>query len=251
MSPELLMYRWGQKMEPRFGRSQKLAIPKRGRRQQQRVQTDGIDAEMNALQRLPKQVGLFLPDRYYTKLRFWKSVTYNVSVNGQASARLSPSNAFDVDPSLGSTSMPGFAELSAIYSRYRVTSSSAKFELVNPSSLTPIEVILIPLNADPGPTPTATNVISWRSNTYAKSKMSPLLGGPSTVVNNRMSTEKIFGSKMTYFDDAFQSLVTTSPTNNWFWAYAIFVFTPIAPLIYANISCDIGIEFFDRTTQIA
>lgn len=239
-------------MNPQFGRSQRKAFPKKKRNNRsRRAVIDGIVAEPNSYWVIPRRVGLGAPDRLYTSLRFWKSLTFNLSVNGQAGARLIPTNAFDVDPTLGSTSMPFFSELAAIYGRYRVTTSKAKFEIVNSSNITPVEAILIPLNTDPGPTPTAPNVISWRANPYGKSKMTGLTGSPTTVITNSISTEKIFGSKMVYYDDAFQSVVTTGPTNNFYWEFAVFSFAAIPTLIYANIACDVGIEFFDRTWELA
>jgi hypothetical protein len=200
----------------------------------------------NSLQVIPRQVGLILPDRYFTRLRYWTNASTNLSATPIQGLRMTPTNAYDVNPALGSTSMAGFAELAALYGQYRVTCSRIKIQLVNPSTSIPIEAIIIPLNYDPGASPSTATVVAWKENPYSKSKMTPLVGGPATTLICDMSTEKINGSKMVYFDDSFAALVTTGPVNNWFWGIGFAAPAVIATLVYFDLTVDLGIEFFGR-----
>jgi hypothetical protein len=162
--------------------------------------------------------------------------------------RYRPSAAYDVDPVLGSTTMPGFTELAGIYNSYRVTKSKFRFEIVSNDARTG-SVVLIPLNTDPTGAPGATTVESWPMNPYRVYKMIPPTGARPVILEKTMSTEKIFGSKAVYFDDNFMSLTNTIPNNNWFWAVGIHSPVPIATTAWSCTSLiviTIHVEFFNR-----
>jgi hypothetical protein len=210
--------------------------------------SDGVEAQQNQLVRVPRD-SFIMPDRLYTKLVFSGSGVLTIpALSFTVAARYRPSSAFDVDPLLGGTIMPGFTELTAIYGAYRVTSSRITVEFVNESTTASCTACVLPLNADPGASPSSATVQSWPGNPYSKYKILPLAGGPSLDLTNEMSTEKIFGSKMVYFDDSFTAAVTTNPVNNWFWAIGL----STNPAAVANINVsnllkiEIGLEFFDR-----
>jgi len=203
----------------------------------------------NSLLTLPQGVGLsgILPDRFITRLRYWKQGSDSLAVTAFATHRYRPSSAFDVDPTVGGTSMAGFTELATLYGSYRVTFSRAKLEVINPSVLTPFEAMLAPVNVDPGASPSGAYSFALREQPYCVSKSVPLAGGPMAVLTNSMSTEKIYGTEMIYTDDNFSSLVTTSPVNNWFWVLSF----NTANLIPTNsiqwtLTVDVTVEFFDR-----
>lgn len=211
--------------------------------------TDGISATSNALTRLPRSVTNIVPDRTYTRLRFMGYGNLVIpTISTHIGARYRPSSAFDIDPLLGSTATPGFTELAAFYSNYRVTSSRCKFIFSNTSSVQGCVVVVLPLNVDPGSTPSLATVQSWIEQPYAKIKCCGNSGSPAVTISSDMSTEKIFGSKMVYLDDNFQSLVTTNPVNNWYWAVG--AMSPLAPAsaqtVNVLIDIEIGVEFFSR-----
>lgn len=227
---------------------------KRGKSRRRNNVTDGISATSNALTRLPKSVTNIVPDRMYTRLRFIGYGNLSITtITTVASARYRPSSAFDVDPLLGSTSTPGFAELAAFYSNYRTTSSRCRIVANNASAQQGALITLTPLNVDPGVSPSVAVINSWIEQPYAKSKICGTAGSPAVTIVSEMSTEKIFGSKMVYLDDNFQSLVTTSPVNNWYWA--ISATTPIGPsstqTVNVLIDIELGVEFFSRKALLA
>jgi len=230
-------------------------VQKRGRNSQKRrnVQNpskrpvDGVQGVVgNALQKIPRSPGLIMPDRYYTNTRFWKFPSISLSVNNFGAIRFSPTSAFDVDPTVGSTAMSGYNELAAFYGSYRVLMSKCKIEVINNSGTVPIMCILVPLNVDPGPSPTSFVIQEWKEQPYSKSKCSNLVGAPNTVISSKMTTEKIYGSKTVYFDDNFASPTNTIPANNWWWAIGLFTNAVIAGPINIAVTIDVGTEFYDR-----
>jgi hypothetical protein len=199
------------------------------------------------VQFIPKQVGLILPDRYRTNLRYWKSLTFSLAASNVASVRFRPSSAFDVDPTLGGTVMSGFTELSALYNSYRVLASKITVQATNTSSVQPIELMVVPFNQDVGATPAAGLILSFKEQPYSKFRLIPLSGGPVATIKSTMSTEKIYGSKMALFDDNFSALVSANPVNNWYWSIGVYVLGALAgQSIYLNVTIDVDVEFFDR-----
>lgn len=71
-----------------------------------------------------------MPAQYVTNLVYLVDVI-NTNVGGVQASVQYRSEAYDVDPSVGSTAMPGFTELAAIYQRYRTLRMSYKFTCCN------------------------------------------------------------------------------------------------------------------------
>lgn len=223
---------------------------KQGRRPKtQKRRVDQIRDRSDLLYQLPRSVDVILPDRVFTRLRFWGTSQLTVTTGGavQTSSRFRPSSAFDVDPLLGSTTMSGFAELAAIYGSYRVRSSEITLHFTNQSAVG-LACTVLPLNADPGAAPAQAVVLSWPENPYAKTKIVGTSGSPSIVLKSKMTTGKIFGTDSVYLDDNFAALVTASPANNWFWA--IGVITNLSPAanstVFVEVNITIDCEFFNR-----
>jgi len=192
-----------------------------------------------------------VPDRQYTLLKFNGYGRALVpTVTGNIGLRFRPSSAFDVDPLLGSTATPGFAEWAAFYNNYRVTSSRIRISFSNTSSTQGVLVVVCPLNVDPGASPGVVVVNSWIDHPYQQHRIVGTAGSPPTTMHVEMSTEKIFGSKMIYMDDNFQALVTTNPVNNWYWALGfISSVIPGAPFgVDYLVDIEMGVEFFSRKT---
>jgi hypothetical protein len=183
----------------------------------------------------------------FTTLSFFAAPSYAPIVGASAySYRWQPTAAFDVEPLLGGITMPGYDEFAAVYGSYRVRGSRIIVKMTGIGALG-ATIIVVPLNADPGATPTAATMIAWRSNPYAKSAMVGNSGSHPSTIKHSMTTAKLFGSNMVETDDSFASLVSTIPTNNWWWAVALyqnFVYAAQPVLSDIQILCDI--EFYDR-----
>jgi len=194
-----------------------------------------------------KNLSLVFPPRMLVKLRFNAYQLLSLAAVVGANYRWRPTAAFDVDPALGGTSMAGFAELAGFYATYRVHASRIDASIANTSSVSPCTLIVVPLNADPTNSMTVANIIASVENPYAKIRQSGLLGCPATNVSCSMSTQKIFGDPAVFYDHNFSSLVTTIPTNNWFWNVAVYAPATIATAISLHVNVDVDVEFFDRT----
>lgn len=230
---------------PKNNRSRRT---KKKKQQNRKNQTDGWNVQGNSKLSLPKQVSSIISDRLMTRLTY-KGMQNLVITTGNVhvSRRWQPSAAYDVDPLLGSTTMVGFSEMALLYGNYRVTRSSVVFRMTNTSGQ-PVQMILIPLNTDPGSTPTLGTVDSWVNNAYGKVKLVPSVGAPPVTIKHSMSTEKIFGTKMVYFDDAFQALINAIPANNWFWAIAARAPAAVAAntTLVIEIDFSLDVEFYSR-----
>jgi hypothetical protein len=217
---------------------------------------DGISAQSNALSKLPRSVTNIIPDRLYTRLRYTGLQNLTIlTTSTTAGIRYRPSAAFDIDPLLGSTATPGFAEFAAFYNGYRVTSSKIVVKAVNQinGSGQGVLMVVVPLNVDPTGSPSVAVVNSWIEQPYSIKNMIGVYGSPAVTLTETMSTEKIFGSKMVYFDDNFTSIVSSVPNNNWYWAIgAICATMPTTSLIVnLYVEIDIGIEFFSRKALLS
>jgi len=213
-----------------------------------RNNTDGWNVQSSALTRLPRTVNVIMPDKLMTRLSYKGVGVFTIAAAAQVFARRwTPTAAYDVDPLLGSTTMVGYTEMAAFYDVYRVAKSSVTARFANITT-TPLQAIVIPLNKDPGTTPSAVTVQEWINNAYGKVKLIPNTGGPVTSISSRMSTEKIYGSKMVYFDDNFASATNAIPANNWFWAIAISAAVPVGGATSVIVETDfiIDVEFYSR-----
>jgi len=213
--------------------------------------TDGNKQAPYGATRLPNMRGLNLviPDKMFTRLQYNGLQTLAITVGNTATAlRYRPTAVFDVDPLLGGTSVPGFTEMAALYTGYRVVGSKITLSAVGLDAR-PIAFGIVPLNFDPGASPALATIQSWLMNPYHKYLLTGGSGSPPKILSKYMSTERIFGSKQVYFDDNFTSIVTSVPNNNWFWA--IFLVAP-GPVVTTNqsttvdIKISMDIEFFNR-----
>lgn len=108
-----------------------------------------------------------IPDQFDTTLLF---VTQGYSYFAGATfglTRYTPNGAYDVDPSLGSTSTSGFAELAALYYYYRVVAYQVEYDLANNEAF-PLAWSVVHVNSDPG-TSTLANYTTGSGNAFGRS----------------------------------------------------------------------------------
>jgi hypothetical protein len=154
-----------------------------------------------------------MPDRLRTTLRFDAQSSILNAGNNHGNIRYSPTNAFDVDPTLGSSAMPGFAELGALYRFYRVNSFRVKVSVANRET-TVGSICLAVLNFDPG-----VNTANWQnyysSRDSVKKYMGPLTGACQANLS-RSGTIASEGGSDTHqmANDAYSALTSGSPANN-------------------------------------
>lgn len=104
---------------------------------------------------------------YETVLRFEKHVSFSQNTIASTSVRYKPTFAYDIDPNLGSTSMPFFSELTAMYGGYRVLSYSVIIDYANQEAFD-VTGYALTVAADPGANVSVAVAQSFLSNLKSK-----------------------------------------------------------------------------------
>jgi len=153
---------------------------------------------------------IILPNEVDVWLLFVDYVTLTAGAGTAVTRRFKPNCSYDVDPTLGSTSTAGFAELAAIFQYYRVTTYRYVFEMVNRETF-PLQVIVYNSNTDPGTGP----ITQYAGNQWCQiGLLSGNAGGPCKhVFRGQHNVADIVGSAEVEHDDNFAALVNTVPVN--------------------------------------
>jgi len=200
---------------------------------------------------VPRSFG-FAPPRVQCTLRYSVTGTINNVGNTTCSARYRPTNAFDVDPLVASTAMPGFAEWALLYRRYRTHSSRIKVEFMNAEAF-PMVVAIIPTTTDPGSNQSGSTTIALLAQPVCRSApIGAITGNAIRSITHTMATSVIGGVSDDNTADDYSSSVLAGPLLNWYWD----VFTNSGSNILANgilvhVSVDVNIEFFSLNSPLA
>lgn len=163
--------------------------------------------------RRKKNTSLVMPNKIRTKLKYITGLQLTSTATA-ANYVYRGNSCFDPDFTGVGSQPGGFDELAAIYSKYRVISSSIKFLARSGTSDTtqPVMGYIIPRpNADTEATYTDTLV-----EPYVKRALLPNLNaGYMKTISNYATTRKILGRDAKTFDSA--ASVTANPSLQWFW----------------------------------
>lgn len=190
-------------------------------------------------------------DRQRVNLKYTTIIApTNITTTGALSYVFRGNSVFDPDFS-GTGGQPvNFDDYAALYNQYRVWQSSIKVHMMTTLSGTePIMWVL-------GPRHTSTAVTSatqmdYAAQPYAHSTLQNIYrtGASDTVWSGSMSTRKIQGLSAAEFEgrDDLTSLVSTNPTEVWFWHVTA---TNVDPSVTSTV-CFMAelvydVEFFDR-----
>lgn len=134
--------------------------------------------------------------------------------------RYTPNGAYDVDPVLGSTSTPGFAEWAALYTYYRVTKIKLQVTFSNLDNLG-VSLYSVFSNTDPGTA--GTNYFNYAQSAFGRTfELAPFYSGRGTVtLRQTIDLEKLLGMSMQQAD-SFRSVTTSIPTDLVYWGFGIF-----------------------------
>lgn len=201
---------------------------------------------------IPRSVTTVVADQMRVRLSYRGFTTLTITTLIQAiSKRWTPSAAYDVDPVLGSTTVIGFSEWASLYGAYRVRSSKIVTKFSN-TSTQPVVCIQLPSNVDPGATPSAATAGAFLNQPFSTNDLLGPTGCQKVVLENEMSTEKIYGSKMVHMDDNFAALTNAIPVNNWYWIVSCQVSTPPSSNINITVMTDIwmDVDFYDRKSLV-
>jgi hypothetical protein len=187
-----------------------------------------------------------MPERIRTVLRFNKTFALSNAGTPYGNVRFVPTDAYDVDPVVGSTAMPGFTELAGIYTHYRVNKYRCKCAFSNDETFS--ETVYLALcNVDPG-----ANTVNYQDFLSSRRCVKTLLG-PAT--GNGIGTLQISGSQADFggvleHDGSLNGTVGitsgTAPLNNMY--VLVGFYDPggnSSNGINVSIDLDIELDFFE------
>ncbi len=184
------------------------------------------------------------PPRYSTTLRFNKASFHLNAVAQYSNIRFEPTYAYDIDPTVGSTAMPGFTEYMGLYRHYRVRSVVARLSVAN-KELFPSLIWMTAVNFDPGAdTANYQNYLSSRET--VKKYVGPASGMNQCTLVRRWTTDAFAGSSTRLrIQDDYSGSGTTAPVNNWWIAIGAYGDAIQVSGFSYSIDLDITIEFFE------
>jgi len=136
------------------------------------------------------------------------------------SKRWQPNAAYDVDPVLGSTSTPGFAEYAALYTYYRVQSFKVHVKFSNLDNLS-VALYSVVSNTDPGTG--GTNYYDYAQSAFGRTyELAPFYSGTGSVTHRQsVNISKLIGMPVTQAD-SFRAVTTGNPSDLVFWGFGIY-----------------------------
>lgn len=189
--------------------------PKKNNRRRKPNVTSFLYAGMKRDQLIVPKRFRTMPPSLVTNLTFMDTSHSPLNNAGAtfASVRFRPSSAFDVDPTLGGTSMPGFNELAGIYGRYRMLSFKCHVIGVNLEEF-PVNFIVFASNFDLGNN--YSQVQSMFGNSFSRYKyLSPKGGMDRALIRTPWwQTEHIVGTDAVNVDTDFSATISANPVNN-------------------------------------
>jgi hypothetical protein len=177
-----------------------------------------------------------MPPEYRTRLKY---IVQDVvtSVGGTKASIRFRNEAYDVDPALASTAMPGFAEFALFYARFRTLAMKYKFSAANQEAfnMTVIHGFSISsvasgsLNIEYGGNPLMGTAI-----------LGPLTGNNTKVFQRRATVAHIAGSKQALFDDIYTGSTASATMTTQGTVYCNF--GVITPVVMTAAGCLVTVE---------
>jgi len=158
--------------------------------------------------------------------------------------RFVPTFLYDVDPTVGSTSVPGFTEWGGLYRFYRVNASKITASFANGQAFNTV-CYICPVNTDPGANHSAALAQTYLSQKRSKKHIcGPLTGNGQCTLSSRETTAGFGGSANNLSADNYTALVSGgTPTNNWYWDVGTVGTGNVTVGVDVEVSIDIEVEF--------
>lgn len=181
-----------------------------------------------------------MPSQYVTRLKY---LVYDIVTNvggAQASVRFR-SEAYDVDPALASTAMPGFTEMAAFYQRFRTLRLGYKFSAGNAEAFN-----IVVLHGF-----TKTSIVSGSLNlqyagnpNFQTAILGPSSGQNRGIYRQEKSVVEIAGTEQPLFDDLYTGSTTSATMTATGTVYCHFgIIAPVAlTAAGVNLCCEITLE---------
>lgn len=200
----------------------------------------GLNPRINTftLLKSPRPV---MPSTYRTCMKYIvQDVVANVG--GTAASIRFRSEAYDVDPALASTAMPGFAELALIYARYRCLGMRYKFSAANQEAFS----LTVLHGFSNSSIASGSLSIGYAGNpNFACSILGPATGQNRGIFEQSKTIVEIAGTNQPLFDDLYTgstasaTLATAGTTYVNFGVITPQVMTALGVLVTVEITLDL------------
>jgi len=187
----------------------------------------------------------FMPDRLRTTLRFSEVDVINNAGFINANIRHRPTCAYDINPALGSTAMPGFTELGGMYRFYRVNKWVSTARWSNNETF-PVQAYIAAVNFDPTVN-TAAFGQYLSSRTSKKAFLGPLTGYSVATLQLPVSVASFGGSQTStkQIDSYCGTTAGTIPTNLIWLIIGVLGGPVLVNGVSVVIDHDIDVDFFE------
>lgn len=200
----------------------------------------------NSILCLPKIV----PDKIRVHLTVAALQSYVFSANDLA-VHYSGNSVYN--PGLGAFNIQpaGFIDWMHFYQKFRVYSSTAKFQMVNASAdaLGKIYGVWMALYPSRQSTEQSDGFENAANQAYARSKfVGSNTGVDKATLVNSMTTSRLFGVRISQEED-FSGLVDANPTNQWYWQLAMTgpdIEATEYPIVAGYLTLTYYVEFYER-----
>jgi len=148
-----------------------------------------------------------MPVEYDTEMQYTVQ-TLVTNIGAFAASVRYQTEAYDVDPAIGSTAMPGFAELAAIYSKYRPLAMAYKFDIANQEAF-PVTIITGFSNSSIA---SGSVTIAYAGNPLMRTKIIGSAAGQGTcqMRSGYVTVSRINGTSTNLFDDLYTGSTTSA-----------------------------------------
>jgi len=189
------------------------------------------------------------PDSETIKLKYPIKGTL-ATVGTVIAKRWTPNAAYDVDPALGSTSTPGFAEEAARFTYYRVEKFKLRVTFSNLDNLG-VSLYSVVSNTDPGTA--GTNYFNYAQSAFGRTfELAPFYSGRGTVtLNQTVNIAQVIGMDISQAD-SFRSVTTSIPTDLVYWGFGIYsnALTNFANGVSYSGTIEMYTRFYSRQDQL-
>jgi len=196
-----------------------------------------------------------IPDEFNTILTFVDAIKIGTAASGAAAYRFATNGTYDVDPAIGSTSTPGFAELAALYYYFRPYAYQVFLTMSN-GEVFPLSYTLIHANADPGSS-FGTPYTLGSGNAFGASGVLGSLGSAPTHYRSRkIRVAELVGGVDPETGDNWHGGSAANPTDLIYFGVGVQsltvanVFTATGGVTF-NIRIRMWVRFYDRKNLIS
>jgi hypothetical protein len=182
-----------------------------------------------------------MPPEFDTKLKYIVQGVVTNAAGFVASIRYT-NNAYDVDPTLGSTAMPGFLEFSAFYARFRTLSMRYKFSCANQEAFS---LTLIHGFGTVSLASGSLTLVYAGNPLFSTTMVGPATGMNTKILQRQASVASIAGTQQALFDDLYtgSTVSSTLATAGTVYAHCGIIssapLTALGVLITAEITLDV------------